>query len=200
MKNQKLVLGAIATVVVVGLAIGFGGNYFQGSLSNLSTISKTPTVSRTVNIQDIAMPAVPVVTKQPLASGVLNSATLNLANLSIESSNNKTLKLNQLRFDISSTGLTSLGQCKLYNGSTLVSNATTASTSEVNFDNFSLTVDSKKSLSVNCDVVVNKQAFQNSLGTSLSSVSDSISWSVDGTAVTGKGADIVKATMTWSLT
>lgn len=196
MKNKKLLLGAIAAVVVIGLAVSFGGNYFQGSLSNLSNISKTPTVPKNINTpQAITLP-VPVLYKQPVVAS-LTSGVAPVADLFINSSNGKTFNLKQLHFDIAGNGV-SFNQCQLYKGSTLISSAAPSST-KMNFDNFDLTVDANMHLSVNCNLSVNTAALDKSLAVTLPSRADAISWSVGNTQFNGVGNTIVKASMTWIL-
>lgn len=82
MKNKKILIGALAAVVVVGLAVAFGGNYFQGSLYGLKPIANKVTITNTkipqvVNIPNQLIKTVLVVSKGVLADQNLVTMTDN---------------------------------------------------------------------------------------------------------------------------
>lgn len=195
MKNIKIMaIGGLALVVVVGFAVAFGGNYFQGSIYKLSP-TKT-TLPKVVNVDKLQLKLIqPMISKKATDEMIFNGiADLAVFDLSPSSGS---FALNQLHFDINSTGVSSLSDCSLYSGGVLVSKATTNTLSEANFDNMNFTVDGAKSMSMRCYVTLQSGTDQKVLATSLMSVPDVVTWSVGNTQYAGKGTSVVNASINW---
>lgn len=76
MKNKKMLIGVLAAVVVVGLAVAFGGNYFQGSLYGLKPIANKVTITNTKIPQVVNIPSQLIKTVLVVSKGLLADQNL----------------------------------------------------------------------------------------------------------------------------
>lgn len=122
MKNKKILVGFLVAVVIVGFAVIFGGNYFQGSISRISKIKPVQ------NLNTSNLKVTPVVTTPPdISTNVvleINKADLTLTastrentigSWTINNKSDKNIFIKDLSFQ--SSNPTVFASIKLYDSS-----------------------------------------------------------------------------------